>query len=116
VSGAQRFRREDRLLRAEDFERVFARKCSVRGEYLILHGCENDVERPRLGRVVGKRWGDAVTRNRYRRWIREAFRQTTLPAGIDYVVMPAKAEGLSLAVIRKEFEVLADRLARKLNL
>lgn len=114
MSNDHGFRREDRLLRKEDFERVFARKCSVRGKYLVLHGCENDVGRPRLGRVVGKRWGNAVVRNKYRRWLREVFRlaKTELP-GIDYVAMPAMR--LTFAAVAGEFAALARRVAKKLG-
>lgn len=115
VSTTQGFRREDRLLLAEDFNRVFARKQSARGKCLIVHGCENDVGRPRLGRVVGKRWGSAVVRNRYRRWLREAFRlaKAELPKA-DYVAMPVGQ--LTFAGVRDEFRMLACRVARKLGI
>ena len=45
----------------------------------------------------------------------QAFRQSELPRGIDYVVMPAKAEGLSFEVIRNELVSLATRVVKKLQ-
>lgn len=44
----------------------------------------------RLGVVVGRRFGTAVRRNRFRRVVREAFRlsQHQWPAGYDIVVRP----------------------------
>jgi ribonuclease P protein component len=69
-----------------------------------------------LGRVVGKRWGNAVQRNRYRRWIREAFRllKPGLP-GIDLVVMPYNVVALTSQIVEAELESLAARLAAKMN-
>lgn len=102
------------MLRATDYERVFARRCSVRGQWLVVHACENDVGRPRLGRVVGKRWGSAVVRNRYRRWMREAFRaaKAALPA-VDYVVIPVAK--LTFAGVRAELATLGERVGKKLE-
>jgi ribonuclease P protein component len=87
----QRYQPEDRLRSKADYERVLARQCKARGKYLLVFGCENTLGRPRLGRIVSKRWGNAVVRNRYRRWIREVFRKikSELPA-IDIVVMPVQ--------------------------
>jgi ribonuclease P protein component len=45
---------------------------------------------PRYALIVGRRWGDAVTRNRQRRLLREAFRTSRpeLPAGFDLALLP----------------------------
>jgi ribonuclease P protein component len=113
----RKFQRQDRLVRSEDFDRVFARKCSVRGHYLMVHGCENFLGRPRIGRVVGKRWGNAVVRNLYRRWLREAFRtvKSNLPPGIDYVIMPTRGVGVTYHAIVTELPELAERVSQRLS-
>ena len=51
--------------------------------------------RRRLGVTVSKRVGNAVTRNRIKRCIREWFRQrrTALPAGSDTVVIARRSAG-----------------------
>jgi ribonuclease P protein component len=45
---------------------------------------------PRYALIVGRRWGDAVTRNRHRRLLREAFRTSrpALPPGFDLALLP----------------------------
>ena len=116
MSSDRGFHRQDRLLRAEDYDRVFARKCSVRGKWLVIHGCENPVNRPRLGRVVGTRWGGASERTRYRRWIREVFRTTKsdLPK-VDYVIMIASTQDINYQQVEAELPRLAERLAARLQ-
>jgi len=113
----QSYRPHERLRTKAEYERVLSRKCSARGKYIIVYGCENEVGHPRLGRIVGKRWGNAVARNRYRRWLREAFRltKTTLPA-IDIVVMIAQKIGINYAAIETELAPLARQAQQKLRL
>lgn len=71
------------------------------GAYLLLT-LDNDRGRPRLGVTVSSRVGDAVTRNRVKRWVREAFRAAAdgLPP-VDVVVIArssAPAGGLEAAL------------------
>jgi RNase P protein component len=79
---------------------------------------ENDCGYPRLGISVGKSCGGAVVRNRLKRLLREAFRQSReqIPAGFDYVLMispkwskapcllPTGAAGSKEAVRQPTFE------------
>ena len=111
----QRYRPVERLRTKAEYERVLIRKCSVKGSHLIVHGCENDKGHPRLGRIVSKRWGNAVARNRIRRWLREAYRlsKTTLPP-IDLVVMIYQKKGLCYDSIHSELATLARQAHRKL--
>jgi len=113
----QSYRPHERLRTKAEYERVLTRKRSARGKYIIVYGCENEVGHPRLGRIVGKRWGNAVARNRYRRWLREAFRRlkTTLPP-IDIVVMIAQKTGINYAAIETELAPLARQAQQKLRL
>lgn len=84
-----RFTRDSRLSRKSDFDRVFsqARVRTRRGPLRAL-ACDNDLARPRLGLIVGRRHARrAVDRNRIKRQIRESFRThaADLPA-CDVVV------------------------------
>lgn len=62
-----------------------------------------DGEPPRYALIVGRRWGDAVRRNRHRRLLREAFRtsRSELPAGFDFALVPRSPfAALRMTVVR----------------
>lgn len=90
MSGGEGFSRRQRLLRAAEFEAVFAHRCAARTAYFQVMARPNELGHARLGLIVSKRLlPRAVDRNRMRRRIREAFRQiaASLPA-LDLVVRP----------------------------
>ncbi len=92
------FSKRKRLVSNRQFRAVIARKMSARDGRLIVCLAENDCDYPRLGVSVGKSCGGAVVRNRLKRLVREAFRQSQdrIRPGFDYVVMisPQWSEGL----------------------
>lgn len=112
----QRLRKRERLTLARDYERVHARRCRVRGQWLAVAACENGLAYPRLGLAVGRRWGAAHDRVRLKRWFREAFRQAKhdLPPGIDYLLMPSSLDGMTLAGLKIDLQALAQKLKRRL--
>jgi ribonuclease P protein component, eubacterial len=88
LSGGLGFSRRQRLLKAAEYEAVFAHRCAVRTAYFQVMAKPNELGHARLGMIVSKRlFPHAVDRNRVRRRIREAFRQMAagLPA-LDLVV------------------------------
>lgn len=88
LSGGQGFSRRQRLLKAAEFDAVFAHRCAVRTAYFQVMARPNEQGHARLGMVVSRRlYPRAVDRNRVRRRIREAFRHLgpALPA-LDLVV------------------------------
>lgn len=113
----QRLRRRERIAHQRDFDRLHARRCRVRGQWLMLAGCENGLPYSRLGLAVGRRWGKAHDRVRLKRLYREAFRleKHRLPTGLDLLFTPAQAESVTLARLRPELVELAPQLARKLT-
>lgn len=114
--SAKTYRPEDRLRTKAEYDHVLQFKCNVRGKCLLLYGMTNSLGRPRLGRVIGKRWGHAVARNRYRRWVREAFRvnKAAIPA-MDIVVMLTHNQGLSYQMIMEDLVGLVPMLETKLR-
>jgi ribonuclease P protein component len=72
-SGSPRRRR---LSRSGDFKRVYREGSSKASRYLVLYSferSEGEESEARLGISVSKKLGDAVTRNRIKRVLKEAF-------------------------------------------
>lgn len=111
------FPRTHRLRAAADFERCYARKRSVSDNVLIVYACENGLPHPRLGCSVSRKIGNAVTRARYKRLFREAFRLTQhqLPAGVDLILIPRPGPEPTLATLQASLVKLAHQAARKLT-
>ena len=104
-----------RLRRQRDFARLYNARCSVSDRHLIVYAVANGVGHPRLGLAVGKRFGNAVRRNRFKRLLREAFRleQHAMPADFDYVLIPRLGPPAELADYRQSVRNLAADAARK---
>jgi ribonuclease P protein component len=104
--------RRNRLSRSRDFEAVYRHGRSFASRHLVLHWFEREEAgaEPRLGLAVPKSLGSAVTRNRLKRQLREAWRAQLerVPAGRDYVLV-ARA-GLPEAVESRGLEWLGERV------
>ena len=83
------FDKSKRLVTNEQFKAVLACKRCVSDDLLILYVAQNNSGCRRLGISVGKNCGTAVMRNRLKRLLREAFRQSQdlLPDNFDYIVL-----------------------------
>ncbi len=73
-----------RLIHTRQFNAVHQANVRTRSGPLMVWGIPNDVGHPRLGLAVSRRVGSAVTRNRIKRSIREAFRHLQIEASNDY--------------------------------
>lgn len=100
------FPKSKRLVSNRQFKAVLARRLSVSNGLLTLYMAANDCGYPRLGVSVEKSCGNAVVRNRLKRLLREAFRQSQgrIPAGFDYLLMilPGSTKSDKSAGIIKE--------------
>lgn len=69
------------------FMRCYKKGRRVGCEWLCVHFFPNNMPVSRLGITAGKKLGNAVTRNRVKRIIRAAYRQSEqgLPIGYDVV-------------------------------
>jgi ribonuclease P protein component len=95
AAGRAGFPRVARLLSPVDFARVFALRRSAASGPLVLYACPaaSAAQPARLGLSVSSRIGNAVVRNRWKRRLREAFRQVRagLPQGNDFVIVVRSA-------------------------
>ncbi len=82
-----------RLVRDDDFRRVYREGSRRATALLVIHSLPNERGEVRLGLAVSRRAGPAVARNRMRRRVREAVRAYAprIAGGIDLVVTPRAA-------------------------
>lgn len=111
------FGRQYRIRSKKEIDRVFARRCSVADDSLIIYGCENGLAIARLAILASGKLGETVFRNRWKRLIREAFRQNKeeIPVGIDYVVIPKHGVQPDFHQLFRSFPHLGKRLKRRLD-
>jgi ribonuclease P protein component len=80
-----------RLKRPVDFKAVYAARLSVAIGPLVFYGKQRQTAAAttRIGLSISRRVGNAVVRNRWKRRLREAFRQVRqqLPEGLDLIVI-----------------------------
>jgi ribonuclease P protein component len=91
IPGAQRFGRAFRVRRRVDFLRIQGQGTKLHVRHFLVFVVRNpttgELPPTRLGVTVTRKVGNAVTRNRIKRWVREAFRRhrADLRPGLDMV-------------------------------
>jgi ribonuclease P protein component len=103
--------RPKRLSRSRDFDLVYRRGSSVATRFLVLYRFprEDGIGDTRLGLAVPKSVGGAVTRNRLKRQLRDAWQSAEAPEGSDYVLIARP--GLADSVEARGFAWLRERIA-----
>jgi ribonuclease P protein component len=108
-----------RLRSGPEFRRVFEKGVRLPGPLFVLMAIENALGHDRLGLTVSRRVGEAVSRNRARRLIREGFRRRRKRPGgrgFDLVVLAARAlTERSQGEVDREFADRLRRLERKIE-
>lgn len=106
--------RLERLRRSADFERVM-RTARRRSRQRLLHvaATESGRAQTRVGFSVGRRVGNAVTRNRVRRRLRAIVQQLPIGEGFDIVIV---AQPLSAEATYDDLLAAAKESARRANL
>jgi ribonuclease P protein component len=105
----QRFR----LTESRRFSQIHAEGRNAANRLLVIRVLPNDLEWSRFGFVVSKRVGNAVTRNRVKRRLREAIRQTRVKGGWDAVFIARRgAEKADFQQLKRA----TNNLLRRTNL
>ena len=86
-------RREQRLRKSRDFALVRREGRSWPGRLLVLATRPNGLDLARFGFSVSKRVGNAVTRNRVKRRLREAARLSDVSPGWDILLIARAGAG-----------------------
>ncbi|GMV99843.1 MAG: hypothetical protein AMXMBFR84_09820 [Candidatus Hydrogenedentota bacterium] len=96
MPGENAFPKAERLRRKTDFDRVYTdgRKCV--GTCFICFATRQEGQGRKFGCTVSRKVGDAVTRNRVKRYLREVYRTHRARISDDvhlvFVARPAAAE------------------------
>ena len=110
------FSRDDRLRKRSEFEECYSSGVRVSGRHILLFlRRPTGMAGPRIGISVSRRVGDAVTRNRVKRRLREMFRRGKPSEPVEIVVnaRPSSATA-SFSELKREYEDLVRRaIARR---
>ena len=112
-----------RIKSSQTFSRIFRKGVVAADGVLVMHAVNrldaavDGPEQTQLGLAVSKKVGNAPTRNRWKRLIREAFRQqrSSLPEGLQIVVRPKKGAKPDFHAIERSIVALSHRVHRKLS-
>ena len=80
----------DSIKKTADFKQVYAHGKSVSDRHFVVYAHPNEKGATRLGLSISRKVGNAVVRNKIRRWIKEFFRLNKpllLWPSIDIVVV-----------------------------
>ncbi len=110
--------RARRICRRSEFLACYDTNRRYFSQYFVLFVRKQQNDGWRVGFTVTKKMGNAVRRNNIRRLLREFFRLhgSTLPQGIDIVVVPKKnliGKTIDFYFVQSELAPLVEKLARK---
>lgn len=96
-----------------DFHRLYRRGKQAVAPTMVLYTRKNRLKENRLGITTGKKLGNAVTRNRIRRRLREIYRlheEAFLPGRDLVVVARVRSAFVSYQALERDFLKLAGKL------
>lgn len=113
--GDQRFLPKHHVRSGRDFQLAYRQRSRAANAWLVVFGRKNGLSSTRLGLSISRKVGPAVARNRWKRRLREAFRQIRLqlPVGIDVIVVARDAK-IEVAQAKASLAELVRRMASHL--
>ena len=115
---AELFPKRRRIKSSGEFTLILRRGTCVADGVLVLFAVRREDSEPsRVGITIPKRTGNAPTRNRWKRLIRESFRtqQQRIPPGYNFVVRPKREATLTWPAIKKSVPYLARKAAKRIE-
>ena len=111
------FGKTRRVTRSGDFTKIIRLGTCVADGTLVLFALPMAAsdEGMRIGITIPKKTGNAVVRNRWKRLIRESFRQqqANLPSGYEFIVRPKRGASPDWIAIQKSIPRLAKKAAKR---
>jgi ribonuclease P protein component len=109
--GAFTFEKHERIKKRKDFLRTYEDGTRINSKHFIVILSRNQGGYRRLGITVTRKTGNAVTRNRTKRLLREFFRlnKKTLPDSLDIVIIVKK--GIPFLTYKNIYEELETLFA-----
>ena len=108
-----KFSRFQRLLSRQDFRGTYDDGKKYVGAKLVARYRTGKHNSPRLGITISRKWGKAHTRNRFKRVVREAYRQLypELPRHLELNIHPRQSfEDLSSNEVASELKRLVKKI------
>ncbi|RYZ53700.1 MAG: ribonuclease P protein component [Proteobacteria bacterium] len=111
------FPKQQRLLRRPEFTRTMDNGTKIVTPYLVMIGRRSSGPTSRIGFIVSKKVGGAVTRNRVKRRLRELFRTLPdRPLGMDLVVIArGQAVGADYEALGQSFAMALGKVNQRLE-
>lgn len=106
----------ERLRTRYDFRRVYENGRSYASRHLVIFLLPNDMGKIRVGYSVGKRLGNAVTRNHIRRLLKESFRSVATKVSSHSIDIVWIARGPSVDGSVTQFTEDMEKLLGKAGL
>jgi len=98
-----------RIVRKEDFARIKKKGKRKHSSHFILLKLGNEAEKARIGIIVTKKVGKANVRNKWKRYIREFFRQNKkiFPASTDFLFIVKRG-----SEVPKDFQLISEEIKK----
>lgn len=108
----ERFTKAHRLRHAREFKHVYETRHRRESGPLLAYGVPNTLAHPRLGLSVSRKVGGAVTRNKVKRRLREAFRKlkVRLDQPFDYVIVVRPHKSITQEAYQTHLEAVMQKL------
>lgn len=97
-----------------EFKTLFSKGKFFHGEYIHMYILKNNCNFNKIGIAISKKQGKAVKRNRFKRFIREAYKnlEGNFSCGINILIVGNKNMEISEISYKKIFENM-EKLAKK---